>query len=245
MPEDEKRSYHQQRTDAPPPPAECPVHATWSPLDPDYLSEPYAIAAALRDEHGVLYAESLGCLVVTRMEDIERIFTDHETFASVNVQDPVFPLAPEAQAILLAEDFDPVAVMSNRSEPDHGRIRVYTRAGFSNKRIKTLEPYIHRRSRELIDTMLESGPPAEGESGTGTPHETVVGSPHQPQPGPAASAVRSADAEHLCPAGYAAGRSPVARGRVASHPSISDAGQRTARRPMRTGSGNRPSRMSR
>ena len=161
MAENDKRSYHQQRTDVPPPPAGCPVHATWSPLDLDYLAEPYAIAAALRDEHGVFYAESLGYLVVTRMEDVERIFTDHETFASVNVQDPVFPLAPEAEAILSAEDFDPVAVMSNRSEPDHGRIRVYTRAGFSNKRIKTLEPYIRRRSRELIDVMLESGPPAE------------------------------------------------------------------------------------
>ncbi len=161
MSDDEKRSYHQQRTDAPPPPAGCPLHATWSPLNTDYLTEPYAIAAALRDEHGVFYAESLGYLVVTRMADIERIFTDHETFASVNVQDPVFPLAPEAQAILSAEDFNPVAVMSNRSEPDHGRIRVYTRAGFSNKRIKTLEPYIRRRSHELIDTMLEAGPPVE------------------------------------------------------------------------------------
>ena len=135
MSDDEKRSYHQQRTDLPPPPTDCPLHATWSPLNPDYVTDPYAIAAALRDEQGVFYAETLGYLVVTRMEDIEQIFTDHEAFASVNVQDPVFPLAAEAQAILSAEDFNPVAVMSNRSEPDHGRIRVYTRAG-SQKRIK-------------------------------------------------------------------------------------------------------------
>ena len=60
-------------------------------------------------------------------------------FASTNVQDPLFPLAPEAAAILAAEDFDPIAVMSNRPEPDHGRIRVYTRQGFSHRRLKTLE----------------------------------------------------------------------------------------------------------
>ncbi len=161
MSDDEKRSYHHSSAPTCPPPTDCPLHATWSPLNPDYLTDPYAIAAALRDEHGVFYAETLGYLVVTRMEDIEQIFTDHETFASVNVQDPVFPLAPEAQAILSAEDFNPVAVMSNRSEPDHGRIRVYTRAGFSNKRIKTLEPYIRRRSNQLIDAMLKAGPPAE------------------------------------------------------------------------------------
>ncbi len=154
-------TYHQERGAAPPPPAGCPMHATWSPLNDDYLDDPYPIAAALRDEHPVFYSEELGYLVVTEMDEIERIFTDHETFASTIVQDPVFPLAPEAQEILSAPDFDPVAVMSNRPEPDHGKIRVYTRAGFSNKRLKTLEPYIRRRSRELIDDMLAGGSPAE------------------------------------------------------------------------------------
>jgi len=109
----------------------------------------------------VFYADKLGYLVVNRMEDIERIFTDHETFASVNVQDPVFAPCPAAQDVLAAHDFNPVAVMSNRSQPDHGRIRVHTRQGFSNKRIRTLEPYIRRRSHELIDTMLAAGSPVE------------------------------------------------------------------------------------
>ena len=137
------------------------MHASWSPLNDDYLAEPYAIAAELRDEHPVFYAEELGYLVVTEMAEIERIFNEHETFASVNVQDPVFPLAPEAQQVLSAEDFNPVAVMSNRPEPDHGRIRKYTRQGFSNKRIKTLEPFMRRRGNQLIDAMLSAGSSAE------------------------------------------------------------------------------------
>jgi len=157
----EKRSYHRERGDVPAPPAGCPMHGTWSPLNDDYLADPYPIASSLRDELGTFYAPSLNALVVTDMGEIERIFLDHETFASVNVQDPVFPLAPEAQAVLAAPDFDPVAVMSNRSEPDHGRIRVHTRAGFSNRRIQTLEPYIRRRSNELIDDMIERGPAVE------------------------------------------------------------------------------------
>ena len=161
MTEVEKRSYHQERGEVPDPPAGCPVHNTWSPLSNDYLTDPYPIASSLRDELGVFYAESLNAVVVSDMTEIEQIFLDHETFASVNVQDPVFPLAPEAQDVLSAEDFDPVAVMSNRSEPDHGAIRVHTRAGFSNKRIQTLEPYIRRRSNELIDDMIEAGPSVE------------------------------------------------------------------------------------
>jgi cytochrome P450 len=156
-----QRSYHQGPANAPPPPARCPINATWSPLNEDYIADPYPIASELREAHDVFYAEQLGYLVVNRLAEIERIFTDHETFASANVQDPVFPLAPAAKAVLAAEDFDPVAVMSNRPEPDHGRIRVHTRAGFSNRRIKTLEPYIRRRSHELIDELLAGGSPAE------------------------------------------------------------------------------------
>ncbi len=149
--------YHQERLEQPPAPAGCPVHQSWSPLDDDYLAEPYRIAAELAEEHPVFYAESLGYLVVSEMSEIEAIFTDHETFASVNVQDPVFPLDPAAQQVLAVDDFDPVAVMSNRPEPDHGRIRQYTRQGFSNRRLKTLEPYIRRRTHELIDQMIQAG----------------------------------------------------------------------------------------
>ena len=105
----------------------------------------------LRDEHPVFYAEQIGHVVVTRMEDIETVFTNPDVFASTNVQDPMFPLAPEAAAVLAADDFDPIAVMSNRPEPDHGRIRVYTRQGFSHRRLKALEDYMrdagHRAAR--------------------------------------------------------------------------------------------------
>ena len=154
-------TYHSEPATSPPAPTGCPLHQTWSPLDDDYVADPYPIASALRSAHPVFYAPSIGCVVVTDMADIEAVFSDHKTFASTNVQDPVFPLSPEARKILSVEDFDPVAVMSNRTEPDHGRIRRYTRQGFSNRRIKALEPYVRRRSHELIDAMIASGSPAE------------------------------------------------------------------------------------
>jgi len=171
----DKRSYHEGRGEVPSPPLGCPMHAEWSPLNEDYLAEPYAIAKELQDQHPVFYSEKLGYLVVTEMEELERIFLDHETFASVNVQDPVYPLSDEAREVLAAPDFDPVAVMSNRPEPDHGRLRVYTRQGFSNRRIKTLEPYIRRRSNELIDDMVDRGSSAEFVDAFGfpLPGETV------------------------------------------------------------------------
>ncbi len=154
-------SYHQLRTDAVGPPSGCPVRHDWDPLSHDYLDDPYAIAHRLRDESPIFYSPSLGYVVVNRMEDVAEVFSDPDTYSSTVVQDPVFPLADEASEVLAAPDFDPVAVMSNRPEPDHGRIRIYTTRGFSNRRLATLEPYVRRRSHELVDAMLDAGGPTE------------------------------------------------------------------------------------
>jgi cytochrome P450 len=153
-------TYHQMAGDAPPPPAGCPVRS-WNPLSANYLRDPYPSARALRDDTPVFYSEELGYLVVTRMEDLVEVFMNPDVFASANVQDPLFPLSREAVEVLAVPDYNPVAVMSNRPEPDHARIRVYTREGFSRRRLQSLEPYIVRRSHELIDAMLAAGPPVE------------------------------------------------------------------------------------
>jgi cytochrome P450 len=154
-------AYHQPPTGVVAAPAGCPVNHQWNPLSAEYLDDPYRIAAQLSAETPIFYSEQLGYVVVSRMADIDAIFTDHETYASSNVQDPVFPLSPQAAAVLGVEDFNPVAVMSNRAEPDHGRIRVHTRAGFSNSRMRALEPLIRNRTHELIDQMLAGGTSAE------------------------------------------------------------------------------------
>ena len=152
-------SYHRVPDEVPPPPPGCPVNS-FTPFAADYLADPYAVLDGLRDTP-VFYSSELGYLVVTRMEDVTSVFLDHATFGSQNVQDPVFPLSGAAHTVLAAPDFNPVAVMSNRQPPDHGRIRAHTKQGFSNRRMRILEPYIRRRSHELADTLLAAGPPAD------------------------------------------------------------------------------------
>lgn len=137
------------------------MHASWSPLNDDYLTDPYPIAAELSEQHPVFYADELGHVVVTKMADIETVFMNPDVYASTNVQDPIFPLADEAGAILGVDDFNPTAVMSNRPEPDHARIRVYTRKGFGNRRLRTLEDYMRTRATVLLDQMIANGSPAE------------------------------------------------------------------------------------
>jgi len=154
-------SYHQAPDSVAEAPPGCPMHASWSPLDLDYLADPYAIAADLRNQHPVFWSERLGHVVVTEMADIEHIFMNPDIFGSTNVQDPIYPLCPAASDILATPDFDPVAVMSNRPEPDHARIRVFTRKGFSNRRLKALEDYMRRRASDILDDMIAAGSPAE------------------------------------------------------------------------------------
>jgi cytochrome P450 len=133
----------------------------FSPFSDAYAADPYAELLPRRTQTPIFYSEALNMVVLTRMEDIVEVFTNPDTYSSENVQDPVFPLDPATVEVLSAPDFNPVAVMSNRQEPDHKRIRQYTKKGFSNRRMKLLEPYIRQRSHDLIDELVASGSPAD------------------------------------------------------------------------------------
>src|SRR5829696_3597314 len=168
-------TYHQQRPPKVEPPRGCPVHRGWNPLDDDYLVDPYPIARALADRWRVFFSAQLGHVVVSRMEDIVAMFTDPDTYSSANVQDPIYALGAEGADVLSTPDFDPIAVMSNRAEPDHGRIRTFTRQGFSNRRLKSLEPFITERTHQLLDQMLSAPQPIDfvAELAFPLPGETV------------------------------------------------------------------------
>jgi len=169
MAKSEDGAYHKIRIPARTRPSGCPVDHDFTTFDEDYLKSPYPALARVRDEHPIFYSEKLGYLVVTRMEDLQEVFRDHAVYSSENVQDPVFPICERAAEVLGVDDFNPVAVMSNRQQPDHTRIKQYTKEGFSGRRMKVLEPYIRRRSHELIDAMVEKGSPAEFVSSFGHP----------------------------------------------------------------------------
>ena len=51
--------------------------------------------------------------------------------------------------------------MSNRARPDHTRIRKYTLARFSGRRMRLLEPFIRKRCNNMVVAMLATGSPAE------------------------------------------------------------------------------------
>ena len=179
--------YHGIRHQRAPAPPGCPIDHTFSTFSPEYVADPYAELARRREDSPVFYSEELGYLVVTRMKDVATIFTNPDVFSSENVQDPVLPICDAAADVLSATDYDPIAVMSNRARPDHTRIRKYTQAGFSGRRIRALTPYVRERCDALVDDMLESGAPCEFVSTIGhpLPGETIfrlLGFPREDDP---------------------------------------------------------------
>ncbi|MEL0020875.1 MAG: hypothetical protein VW709_13460, partial [Rickettsiales bacterium] len=154
-------AYHKIQTERAPAPTGCPVDHAFSPFSEAYMANPYAELAKLRQDTPVFYSEKLGYLVVTRMEDVAEVFRNADVFSSENVQDPVLPICDAAAEILAAPDYSPIKVMSNRARPDHTRIRKYTLAGFSGRRMGLLEPFIRRRCETLVDAMVAGGSPAE------------------------------------------------------------------------------------
>lgn len=162
-------AYHKVKQEQAPAPSGCPVDREFSPYSEKYVEYPYALLNEKRESDPVFFSEELGFLVVTRMEDVQEIFMNPEVFSSENVQDPVFPICKAAAEILSAEDYNPTAVMSNRQKPDHTRIRKFTQAGFSGRRIRSLEPVVRARAEQLIDTMLNAGSPVEWVEAVGNP----------------------------------------------------------------------------
>ncbi len=162
-------AYHKFRTERAPAPAGCPIDYDFSPFADVYVNNPYAVLERLRGQGAVFYAEELGYLVLTRMEDVSEVFRKPDVFASANVQDPVLPICDAAAAVLSVDDYNPIAVLSNRAQPDHTRIRKHTRDGFSARRMKLLEPFIRRRCEDLVDAMCTQGPPVEFVAAFGHP----------------------------------------------------------------------------
>src|SRR3954449_10219791 len=98
----------------------CPVHSGFDPLSDAFLRDPFDAMAGMEP---VFYAPSLDYYVVTRYEDVERIFLDTETFSAANAQLPLIALSPEVGKTLLDGGHRPQPSMVSLDPPEHGGLR--------------------------------------------------------------------------------------------------------------------------
>ena len=157
---------------APSPPG-CPVHADFDPLSPRYLQDPFAVLRELPvEEAPIFYAPAIDYYVVTRYEDIEAIFHDHETFSAGAAQLPLAALSEEAGEILLGGGHRPAPSMVSLDPPEHTRVRRHTARAFTPRRVAEMEPTIRAtverparrgRSRRAVRPRRGADLPAAGD----------------------------------------------------------------------------------
>jgi cytochrome P450 len=133
-----------------------PEDPHFDPLDPDYLADPYLYYARFRREAPVFYAPQIDFWVVSRYEDILEIVKDPETFSNARVQEPLYPLTPEALENLM-RGVRVVPTTSTADPPLHRRTRKHAARAFSAKRVAELEGRIREIANGLIDDMISDG----------------------------------------------------------------------------------------
>lgn len=128
----------------------------FDPLDQDYLADPYPHYARFRRETPIFYAPKIDFWVVSRYEDIMGIVRDPETFSNTRVQEPLYPLTPEALEKLKG-GVRVVPTTSTADPPLHRRTRSHAARAFSARRVAMLEPRIREVANGLIDRMISEG----------------------------------------------------------------------------------------
>ncbi|MEX0343382.1 MAG: cytochrome P450 [Rhizobiaceae bacterium] len=132
------------------------VPAQIDPLSPDFLADPYPLLASQREAAPVSYREDLDMWIVTRWEDVQTVFRNHDIYSAAIVQAPLLPLCDEAVEILKGR-FNIQPVMSNLDQPDHTRIRRKLARAFSARRMRVLTPIIKQRCDEILDRIEADG----------------------------------------------------------------------------------------
>ena len=133
-----------------------PVNEDFDPLDPDYLADPYPYFAKFRSETPDFYAPKIDFWVVSRYEDIQKIVKDPETFSNARVQEPLYPITPEALEKLKA-GVRVKPTTSTADPPLHKRTRKHAARAFSAKRVAGLEGRIREVANRLIGRIVEEG----------------------------------------------------------------------------------------
>lgn len=140
----------------------CPVSGGLSPLstryDPFGASHTYENFALARKEDPVFFSPEINFWVITRREDILKIFRDPDRFSAQIALTPVTPFAPEALQILKDGNFGPQPVQSNCDRPDHTRIRAIASKSLNIKNFRSQEDHIRTLIRKAMDQFDPSTP---------------------------------------------------------------------------------------
>jgi cytochrome P450 len=117
----------------------------FDPYDVDIYADPYPVFRRLREEAPLYYNERYDFYALSRFEDVERGFVDHETFSSA------YGGVLEA---IKAEFHAPKGVFIMEDPPLHTAHRGVLSRVFTPKRMNALEPQIRRYCAAVLDPLV-------------------------------------------------------------------------------------------
>jgi cytochrome P450 len=112
-------------------------------FDPQELSavdDPYPVFRELRERHPVFYGAARELWVVSRYEDVRGVLLDAETFASGMGTVPIGVVSPRP-------------MMITQDPPRHTKLRGAVHLTFTPRRMRELEGFIRRVTRDLLDAI--------------------------------------------------------------------------------------------
>jgi cytochrome P450 len=120
---------------------------------------PWNFYAAMRRDDPVHYDPSIDMYLVSRYEDLQKVFADPLTFSVLHGYDEQFAKGFEAEFKSIIQNegggYFKDAIMSD--PPYHTRIRRLLESAFTAHRVKMLEPQIRDIAIEIIESVADKG----------------------------------------------------------------------------------------
>jgi cytochrome P450 len=129
----------------------------FDPFHDPYLAEPYRFFAEARAATPVFYSPDLDYWIVTRYNDVRRIFQTPKLFSAVNTLEPLQPICPAAGHLLDEGGFRPIPTLTNIDPPGHSRLRRLTNVAFTPRRVAAMEPLVRELTGRFVKERLSSG----------------------------------------------------------------------------------------
>lgn len=126
-------------------------------LAPDVVQDPYTYFGRLRQTDPVHWNERWGGWLVTRYDDVVRVFRDPERFSSDRMAHFVRELEPQDRERLsiLIRYFSRWLVFTD--PPYHTRVRMLVNKAFTPTSVERLRPRVRAIVHELLDRVREKG----------------------------------------------------------------------------------------
>jgi len=129
----------------------------FNPFEGPHFEDPYPLFTTLRAQVPVFYAQQIDHWVVSRHDDIKRVFLDPKTFSCKNALTPIHPLNAKAQHILEQGGFRMTPAFGNNDRPEHTRFRKHVQSVFTPQYLKDHEPRIAQIIGQFIDQIEPEG----------------------------------------------------------------------------------------